>query len=78
MLLQLLILVLLVCYKELLIKSPLTAHLAEQNGSYLQDGHIDNDALKPHAKDKETAVKLWALTEKLVGQKFDYSGGSSL
>ena len=63
---------------RMIIWDPLNAYLAEHNGSYFQAGQVDNDAAKSYAKDKEVAAKLWALTEGLVGQKFDYSGVSSL
>ena len=65
------------CSSILIIWDPLTTYLTGKNGSYLQDGHVDNDEDESYAKDKEVAVKLWALTEDLVGQKFDYSIGSS-
>ena len=80
MLLQLSTLALSVCRGELpnmmIIWYALSSCLAEKNGSYLQDGNVDNDAAKSYARDKDVAAKLWALTEDLVGQKFDYSGAS--
>lgn len=44
------------------------------NGSYL----IDSNVVKPEvyqswARDLTDAERLWALSEKLVNQKFDYS-----
>ncbi len=49
----------------------------DQNGSYLVDCHIDMNAVEPYAKDKVDAMKLWALSEMLVGQKFDFSQSHS-
>ncbi|KAI4173142.1 MAG: hypothetical protein LQ343_003069 [Gyalolechia ehrenbergii] len=49
--------------------------LKDSNGSYLQDGHIADpytETIKPYALDKVEADKLWELSEKLVGQGFDY------
>ncbi|GJJ09315.1 hypothetical protein Clacol_003537 [Clathrus columnatus] len=47
--------------------------LAEFNGSYLMDSKVNTDPqfIAPHATDKNNAKKLWALSEELVGQKFD-------
>ena len=49
------------------------------DGIYLQDcqpgpNYEDPFAeqLKPYAVDKNNAARLWALSEELVGQKFDY------
>ncbi|KAI4157483.1 MAG: hypothetical protein L6R39_000668 [Caloplaca ligustica] len=47
----------------------------ENNGQYLQDCHIADpyiDTIKPYAYNKIEADKLWKLSEKLVGQSFDY------
>ncbi|MCJ1250027.1 hypothetical protein MMC30_007253 [Trapelia coarctata] len=46
--------------------------ITEQNGGYLEKCKVDNDAAQPYAKDKTEATKLWALSEELVGQKFEY------
>ncbi|KAJ7148715.1 hypothetical protein C8R43DRAFT_952405 [Mycena crocata] len=40
-------------------------------GAYLSDCKIATDQAAPHVTDKETAKWLWALSEKVVGQKFD-------
>ncbi|KAJ7022615.1 NAD-P-binding protein [Mycena alexandri] len=45
--------------------------IANKSGSYLTDCKIANEQAAPHATDKEAAKNLWALSEKLVGQKFD-------
>lgn len=45
----------------------------EHNGIYLLDCQRAKDEdLKPYAVDKNSATRLWALSEELVGQKFDY------
>ncbi|KAF8069916.1 NAD-P-binding protein, partial [Lyophyllum atratum] len=44
--------------------------IANLSGSYLVDCKIANDQAAPYALDKQNAVKLWALSEELVGQKF--------
>ena len=47
--------------------------LTEHNGIYLLDCQRAKDEdLKPYAVDKNSAARLWALSEELVGQKFDY------
>jgi len=49
--------------------------LREHNGSYLQDSRIADpyvDTVKPWARDRVGAEKLWKLSEKLVGQEFAY------
>ena len=50
------------------------AALAERyNGAYLLDCQLAPAIdLKPYAVDKESAARLWKLTEQLVGQSFDY------
>ena len=50
------------------------AALAERyNGAYLLDCQLAPAIdLKPCAVDKESAARLWKLTEQLVGQSFDY------
>lgn len=46
---------------------------SEHNGVYLVDCQLaSEDDLKPYAVDKNSAAKLWQLSEELVGQKFDY------
>ena len=44
----------------------------DQNGSYLEDCKVQNEAAAPYALDHTEAEKLWALSEHLVGQKFSY------
>jgi hypothetical protein len=43
---------------------------AGYNGSYLEDCTIFK-RLQPWVEDPEDAKKLWALSEELVGEKFD-------
>ncbi|KAL8280798.1 hypothetical protein RQP46_006802 [Phenoliferia psychrophenolica] len=38
--------------------------------AYLHDARVANDKAQPYAADKENAQRLWALSEKLVGQTF--------
>ncbi|RDX44010.1 dehydrogenase [Lentinus brumalis] len=46
--------------------------LDEHNGAYLQDCQpAPDEDLKPHAVDKNSAARLWKLSEELVGQRFD-------
>ncbi|TFK86007.1 NAD(P)-binding protein [Polyporus arcularius HHB13444] len=47
--------------------------LDEHNGVYLQDCQLaGDDDIKPYAVDKDSAARLWKLSEELVGQSFDY------
>ncbi|KAK9760392.1 hypothetical protein K7432_015627 [Basidiobolus ranarum] len=45
--------------------------IKDQSGLYLRDAQVNNAAAQPYALDAANAHKLWALSEKLVGQKFD-------
>ncbi|KAI9281360.1 short-chain dehydrogenase [Umbelopsis sp. AD052] len=45
-------------------------NIASQTASYLADCQLAMDRVKPYAKDDAEAEKLWALSEKLVGQTF--------
>ncbi|KAF8891619.1 WW domain-containing oxidoreductase [Gymnopilus junonius] len=50
-------------------------NLADHNGSYLLDCHVGNpvtETVKPWAISRIEAEKLWTLSEKLVGQEFNY------
>ncbi|KAH7085638.1 hypothetical protein BKA63DRAFT_22413 [Paraphoma chrysanthemicola] len=42
------------------------------NGAYLENGNVSADGLQPTAKVEGDAEKLWKLSEKLVGQTFEY------
>jgi len=49
--------------------------LNAHNGAYLQDSHVADpwtETVKPWATSPVEAERLWKLSEKLVGQKFDY------
>ncbi|RDX40636.1 NAD(P)-binding protein [Lentinus brumalis] len=47
--------------------------LDEHNGSYLKDCQLAPvDELQPFAADKNSATRLWKLSEELVGQSFVY------
>jgi hypothetical protein len=43
----------------------------DYNGAYLMDGHIA-DSIPPTVQNPEDVDRLWELSEKLVGQKFQY------
>jgi NAD(P)-dependent dehydrogenase (short-subunit alcohol dehydrogenase family) len=45
--------------------------LDEFNGAYLEDGNL-SDGLQATAKGEGAAERLWTLSEKLVGQSFEY------
>jgi NAD(P)-dependent dehydrogenase (short-subunit alcohol dehydrogenase family) len=45
--------------------------LDEYNGAYLTDGNLSDD-VQPTAKNPGDAEKLWKLSEKLVGETFQY------
>ncbi|ROT41097.1 retinol dehydrogenase 13, partial [Sodiomyces alkalinus F11] len=49
--------------------------IAAHNGSYLEDCQLANlwdDSVKPWATSSTEAERLWKLSEKLVGQEFNY------
>jgi hypothetical protein len=49
--------------------------LLEQNGAYLEDSHVADpyiNTVKPWATSSIEADRLWKLSEKLVGQEFQY------
>ncbi|KAI8576445.1 hypothetical protein K450DRAFT_256779 [Umbelopsis ramanniana AG] len=45
-------------------------NIISQSGSYLSDCQIAMEQAKPYATDDKQAEKLWALSEKIVGQQF--------
>ncbi|KAK9760946.1 hypothetical protein K7432_014535 [Basidiobolus ranarum] len=45
--------------------------IKDQSGSYLADAQLNNAGALPYALDDANARKLWALSEQLIGQKFD-------
>ena len=46
--------------------------LDQQGGTYLADCHV-TDQHAPWARDRDSAARLWALSEKLVGEEFSLS-----
>ncbi|KAJ7062264.1 hypothetical protein C8F01DRAFT_1137041 [Mycena amicta] len=46
--------------------------LVQTPGAYLDDSTIANDKIAPHASDPVLGAKLWATTEDIVGEKFDF------
>ncbi|KAH7095286.1 hypothetical protein FB567DRAFT_25629 [Paraphoma chrysanthemicola] len=42
------------------------------NGAYLENGNVSAEGLQPTAKREGDAEKLWKLSERLVGQTFEY------
>ncbi|MCJ1433913.1 hypothetical protein MMC27_003278 [Xylographa pallens] len=47
--------------------------ITDHNGAYLCNCQVDHgDIYEAHAKSNTEARKLWALSEELVGQKFEY------
>jgi hypothetical protein len=46
--------------------------IVDRSGGYLNDGVIDDAAVKDYAVDEANAERLWQLSEELVGEKFDY------
>ncbi|KAJ6506811.1 hypothetical protein C8R45DRAFT_1176155 [Mycena sanguinolenta] len=45
--------------------------LEDKSGSFIQDCVENNSAVAPHASDPVQAEKLWVLSERLVGTKFE-------
>ncbi|KAL8868211.1 MAG: hypothetical protein Q9174_005137 [Haloplaca sp. 1 TL-2023] len=50
----------------------LDPRFAAHQGAFLNDCQVYKEPLRPHAVGKDKADKLWALSEKLVGQNFSY------
>jgi hypothetical protein len=45
----------------------------EHNGAFLTEGlPVPIKELEPHAVGEDRENKLWALSEKLIGEKFEY------
>ncbi|KAJ7182477.1 hypothetical protein C8R43DRAFT_1116119 [Mycena crocata] len=47
--------------------------IADRPGSYLDDAKVANESIAPHSSDPANGERLWALTEKLIGEKFTFS-----
>ena len=45
--------------------------LEGHNGAYLNNGNIALDSAAPETRDEKNVERLWAESEKLVGEKFD-------
>ncbi|KAJ7174379.1 hypothetical protein C8R46DRAFT_1080743 [Mycena filopes] len=41
-------------------------------GAYLEDSVVATEKIAPHSSDPETAAKLWAITETIVGETFSF------
>ena len=50
----------------------LAPELADRSGAFLHNAQVFDSGLVQHVQGKENQEKLWALSEKLVGQKFKY------
>ena len=50
----------------------LDPELKNYSGAFLSDAVIYGEELRTHATGAENRDKLWALSEKLVGEKFSY------
>ncbi|KAF7299919.1 Short-chain dehydrogenase/reductase family protein [Mycena chlorophos] len=46
--------------------------ITDQSGAYLDDCVVAEDHVAPHSADMSRALKLWQLTEEVVGEKFDF------
>ncbi|KAF7299936.1 Short-chain dehydrogenase/reductase family protein [Mycena chlorophos] len=46
--------------------------LSDKSGSFLIDGVEANDKLTPILTDPASAVRLWKLTEEVIGEEFDF------
>jgi hypothetical protein len=42
----------------------------DSNGSFMENGVVNNGVVESYALDKGNVDKLWQLSEKLVGQSF--------
>lgn len=51
------------------IRAATDPEIAEDSGSYMVDCQVED--VREYAKDKEMVEKLWALSEQLVGEKFE-------
>ncbi|KAJ7144713.1 hypothetical protein C8R43DRAFT_1013854, partial [Mycena crocata] len=46
--------------------------ISDQPGSYLEDSAIANNSIAAHSSNPANAQKLWALTEKIIGETFTF------
>ncbi|KAJ7035330.1 hypothetical protein C8F04DRAFT_1098904 [Mycena alexandri] len=42
----------------------------DKPGAYLNDSTVANESIAPHSSDPANAEKLWAVTEKIIGETF--------
>lgn len=61
------------CSTSTTVVAALDPDMGSDSGAYLQDCQVvPQDKMEAHGKDAAAAKELWALSEKLVGQKFDW------
>ncbi|KAJ7182479.1 hypothetical protein C8R43DRAFT_1100915 [Mycena crocata] len=46
--------------------------ILDKPGSYLDDAKVANESIAPHSSDPANGERLWALTEKLIGEEFSF------
>ncbi|KAJ6514847.1 NAD-P-binding protein [Mycena vitilis] len=46
--------------------------LEDKAGSFLSDGCVANEQVAPHSSNPENAVKLWTISEEVIGEKFTF------
>ncbi|KAJ7480656.1 hypothetical protein FB451DRAFT_1556231 [Mycena latifolia] len=46
--------------------------LSDKPGAYLDDCQVANDKVAPHSSDLANASRLWEVTEKVIGQSFEF------
>ncbi|KAJ7342460.1 hypothetical protein DFH08DRAFT_239688 [Mycena albidolilacea] len=52
--------------------------LNDKPGAYLNDGAVATESVAPHSSDPVVAEKLWAVTEKIIGEDFEFNSGVAL
>ncbi|KAJ7809915.1 hypothetical protein B0H14DRAFT_3151425 [Mycena olivaceomarginata] len=52
--------------------------LNDKPGAYLKDGAVATESVAPHSSDPVVAEKLWAVTEKIIGEDFEFNSGVAL
>ncbi|KAF7333489.1 Short-chain dehydrogenase/reductase family protein [Mycena venus] len=46
--------------------------ISDKPGSYLDDSAVANESVVSHSSDPANAARLWALTEKIIGEEFTF------
>ncbi|KAJ7359723.1 short-chain dehydrogenase [Mycena albidolilacea] len=46
--------------------------ISDKPGSYLDDSQVANEAVAPHSSDPVNAERLWTITERIIGEKFEF------